>query len=201
MYFCIGFSNYINKAMKKALLLLFAITLLAACKTESAKTDPGAEDTSNPADINPEDLKKDIEAFKAYFASQGSKELDKVMASEMVEKCQQFALASPKDTMSPSYLFTGGEVARSIKRYEDAINMFSKVEANYPDHERAPMALFMKAFTYEENLRNSEQAKKSYEEFLVKYPNHQLTEQVMQLIAVIGLSPEELIKRFKEQNK
>jgi TolA-binding protein len=182
--------------MKKALLLVFAIIFLAACSTESAKTDSSIADNSNPVDI-----KKDIEAFKAYFASQGSKELDKVMAGEMVEKCQQFALAFPEDPMSPSYLFTGGEVARSIKRYEDAINMFSKVEANYPNHERAPTALFMKAFTYEENLRNSELAKKSYEEFLVKYPNHELTEQVKQLIAVIGLSPEELVKRFKEQNK
>ena len=119
----------------------------------------------------------------------------------MVEKSQQFVKAFPRNPAGAGYLFIGAEVARSLGRYEDAISMFSEVETNYPKHENAARALFLKGFTYEENLRNKDFAKKYYQEFLNKYPKHELAKEVKQLLTVVDLTPEELVKRFQEQNK
>jgi len=196
--------------MKSLVLLIFTVTLLFSCggelKSEGVTNEGSHSKEIPPKNLsegaqNADSLKADIETLIAFFASQKSKELDKAKASELVEKTQHFVAAFPDDPNGGGYLFMAGEVSRALKRYEDAINIFTKVESDYPEHEKAAAALFLKAFTYEENLRNTDFAKKYYQEFLSKYPNHELTEEVKKLLAVVDLSPEELIKRFKEQNK
>lgn len=182
---------------------VFAVLLLTACGGES-KT--GAQATGKEVSegtsmiVDAETLKGEIEALRSFFASQNGKKLDKKKATEMVEKSLQFATAYPNDSIGGVYLFMAGEVARSLGRYEDAINIFTKVESDYPSAEKAPVALFLKGFTYEENLGNIDLARKCYQDFLAKYPNHKRTKEVEQLLAVVDVPPEELIKRFKEQN-
>ncbi len=185
--------------------MFFAFALLlTACGGEPKVEERTAKDglaQGVPPVVDAETFKSEIEALKSFFASQRGKKLDREKATEMVEKSQQFSIAYPEDPIGGAYLFTAGEVARSLGRYEDAINIFTRVESDYPMHEKAPVALFLKGFTYEENLGNTNFARKCYQEFLTKYPNHARTKEVEQLLAVVDVSPEELIKRFKDQNK
>jgi len=190
--------------MKKVIVYVFAIMLLSACGDEPKVSNEMMEKDNaqkKSTIVNTKTLQSDIEGLKSFFASQKGKKLDKAKATEMVEKSQHFANAFPDDPIGAAYLFTAGEVARSLGRYEDAINIFTKVESDYPKHEKAALALFLKGFTYEENLRNTDFAKKCYQDFLTKYPDHERTKEVEQLLEVVDVSPEELIERFKEQNK
>lgn len=188
--------------MKRTSLFLIAtLFLIVACGENKESAATISANKAKEALENPSGLKAEIESLKSFFASQNGKQLDKVKAVEMIEKSQQFSEVSPDDPIGASYLFTAGEVARAIGQYEEAINIFTKVESNYPKAEKAPHALFMKGFTFEENIKNKDLAKKYYQEFLEKYPEHTLAKEVKQLIEVIDLSPEELIKRFKEQNQ
>ncbi|MFK7809144.1 MAG: tol-pal system YbgF family protein [Saprospiraceae bacterium] len=190
--------------MKKNWALLLSIALFMGCNADPKSQSDTSLDGSNSEQTSSVDtkmLKTDIESLINFFAAQSGKSLNKEKASEMIRKSAQFATAFPDDPKASGYLFMSGEVARSIGRYEDAINIFSKVEKDYVDHEKAPSALFLKAFTYEENLNDTALAKKHYNEFLEKYPNHQLAKEVKQLLAVIDVSPEELIKRFQQQNQ
>ncbi|MFT4664190.1 MAG: TolA-binding protein [Polaribacter sp.] len=190
--------------MKETIFFAFVVLLLNACggKPKVETTTMGKEIPQGaPPVVSAEAFKSEIEVLKVFFASQTGKKMDKVKAAEMVAKSQQFAIAYPEDPIGGAYLFTAGEVARSLGRYEDAINIFTKVESDYPTHEKAPVALFLKGFTYEENLGNTALARKCYQGFLEKYPNHERKKEVEQLLAVVDISPEDLIKRFKEQNK
>ena len=190
--------------MKKVIVLSIMLITFFACRTNGdhqKETDGGELNSASAAKVNKDALQADIESLKKFFATQTGKALDKKKGAEMVEKCQQYAEAFPEDAATPGYLFIGGEVARSIRRFEDAIQMFTKVESEYPNHERAATALFLKAFTYEDDLKNKDLAKKYYHSFLEKYPQDPLVEQVKQLLSVIDKSPEELIQEFEKQRK
>lgn len=57
------------------------------------------------------------------------------------------------------------------------------------------------AFIYENQLHGAEKAKKLYEEFMKKYPDHELAKDVKFSLDHIGKSDEELIKEFEAKQK
>ncbi len=147
-------------------------------------------------------LRSEIDALEAYFKAQDvAKPLDQPKARTLIEKSKRFAQAFPGDPLGGAYLFRSGEVARGIRDYAEAIALFEEVETKYPSHERAPQALFLRAFTYEENMRDVASAKKYYQLFLKKYPNHAIAAHVKDLLKVVETPPEELIKQFKEKEQ
>jgi len=70
-----------------------------------------------------------------------------------------------------------------------------------PDHERAPLALFYKATIVGDVLREDENAKIYYQEFIDKFPEHPLAESAKESIKLQGKSLEEIVKEFEEKNK
>ncbi len=177
---------------------LLAITMFTFCLL-SCNPDPQSTSSSSSSGQDAASLKADIEALNTFFRGQSGKALDRVKAAELVEKSRQFVKAAPKDPLSATYLFRAGEVSRAIGQHEDAVAIFSQMEADYPKDDKTPSALFLKGFTYEDNLKDIDSAKKYYNEFLTKYPDHQLAKQVQQLLEVIDTPPEELIKRFQKK--
>ena len=115
--------------------------------------------------------------------------------SDYVEK-------NPKDTISAMYLFKAGDLSRGLGKFDDAINYWQMLIEKYPDYKRAPDALFLQAFTYENDVKDLDKAKNLYETFLKKYPNHSFAANIPVIIENLGKSPEELIESFKKnQNK
>jgi len=139
--------------------------------------------------------------MEEFFKSNGSKPLDKKKASLFVEKSILYVSLYPDHEISPAFLFRAAEVSRALKQYQQGVQMLDQVYTQYPQYEKAPDALFLKAYTYEESLKDSASAKKYYNEFLQKFPDHHLKNQVEQLLSVIDKSPEELIKSFKKKNQ
>lgn len=113
-----------------------------------------------------------------------------------------FAEAFPKDSLSVGYLSKAGEIAGILHQYDQAIAIFDKIQKNYPDSKAAASAMFMKAFTLDNELKKLDEAKAAYEAFIQKYPNDAFTDDAQYLLKNLGKSPEELIKEFeaKEQN-
>ncbi len=186
--------------MRQLLYLFSLLLVLASCSTgdTTQQAKDGTTETTPTRTVDKTTLKGEIDELEAFFKSNGDKPLNKTKAALFVEKSELYASSFPKDEMSPAFLFRAGEVSRAIKQYREGILILDKVYTDYPDHEKAAPALFLKAFTYEENLRDKEQAKQYYNEFLQKFPDHQLASQVQQLLSVIDQSPEDLIKSFQK---
>ena len=110
-----------------------------------------------------------------------------------LEYAEKFA----DDTLSPSCLFKAGELALSAGRFEEALACFDKVQ-RYPGFARSPDALFIQGFIADSNLRDPKRAEKYYAEFLERYPQHPLAHDVRTMITQLTLSPEELIRQFRE---
>jgi len=96
-------------------------------------------------------------------------------------------------------LFKAAEISRALKKYNDALNIYNYVIDHSDNFTKASNALFYKGYTYDENLKNLEEAKKSYEEFLTKYPDHPLAEDTKRSIENLGKTPEEIINSLKKK--
>ena len=116
------------------------------------------------------------------------------------------------------------ELENYLSKYQDSINMpdhymqladlythslqlpikglyfFQKVNTDFPNYEKAPLALFYQGFVLENYMGQLQQAKSVYESFLTSYPKHELSETVRLSIQQLGVPLEDLVKQFENKN-
>ena len=71
----------------------------------------------------------------------------------------------------------------------------------FPGSRQSGFSLFLKAFTYDNDLKDFKKAGTFYNEFLTKYPNNEFTESAKFLLENLGKSEEELKKMLEEKAK
>lgn len=169
---------------------LFAAIFMLACNREGTKDSPGKKD-----------LEKQIQVMENKLYSQKDRPADFSTANNMLALYLDYAKAFPEDEKSPEYYFKAGEIANSIKNPKLAITLFETVRKNYPDHDKAPYALFLQAFIYENELKDFDKARQLYNQVITEYPKHEVAEQSKLILPNVGKSDEELIREFEEKNK
>lgn len=180
--------------MIKNLLLIPIIFLgLWSC----GQSEKSTEKNETVVVSDPETLRTEINTITKELRNAKVGPVDKEKGQNLIDKTIQFSEAMPKDTSTANYLFLAGEVARGIGNYDQAIALFKKVHMEYPRSKRAPAAMFLQAFTFENDVKDITKAKKLYNDFLYKFRGHPLEEQIIEILKVIDKSPEDLIKEFK----
>ena len=164
--------------MKKFLVLAVIALVLAGC----GSNDPA---------------KRINELEKQAFSTEGA--INPEVASDLVTAYYDFANANPDDAMSPEYLFKAVDVSMNLNEPQRTIYMIDKLLKEYPDYPRTQAALFVKAFIFETKYNNLDMANKLYEQYLEMYPEGEFANDCRASIDNLGLSPEELIKKFENQ--
>jgi len=117
-------------------------------------------------------------------------------AQEFVDKTISYVEKNPEQTSNVLRLLRAGETARSMRDFQKALAIYDKVYVNYPDHPKAPQALFLKAFTLDNDLKKPNQARAAYQEFLEKHPNDDFADDTQFLLENLGKSDEEILKNW-----
>lgn len=141
-------------------------------------------------------LVEHIDGIGGKMYNEETHRLDNTIASSFIQVCELYALLKPEDSQSPNYLHKAGETARAIRAFPQAITIYDKIYAKYPSFEKAPQALFLKAFTYDNDLKEFEMARPLYIEFLKKYPNDEFADDTEFLLSNLGKKDEEIIQSF-----
>ena len=146
---------------------------------------------------NNDPAKRVNELEKQAFSTEGA--IVPEVASDLVSAYCDYADANPNDAMSPEYLFKAVDVSMNLNEPQRTISIIDKLMADYPDYPRTQAALFVKAFIFETKYNNLDMAKKLYEQYLEQYPDGEFADDCKASIEFLGLSPEELVKRFEAQ--
>lgn len=125
--------------------------------------------------------------------------IDTALALKYAEQAVAFARQYPQDSLTPQMLFRAADVSRSVGEFGKAIQLWGQVWRHYPQHRLAPDALFLQAFTFDNDLEAKEEAKAYYQKVMEHYPDHPLAMQAGQLIQVLDKSLNELVRQFEEQ--
>ncbi len=131
---------------------------------------------------------------------------DAVLSAEnvirLVDAYVLFAEQNPNDPQTPDFLFKALDVAVGVNAEgpQKAIDIANILIEKYPDFEMTPMAMFIKGFVYENMIGDLQNAEMTYRQFIEKYPNSPIVEDVKATLENLGLTPEELIRKFEEAN-
>ncbi len=127
--------------------------------------------------------------------------LDENIARLYVDASEAAVMAQPNLPAAPEYLHRAAETARTLRDIPKAITLYDWVIERYPQHPRGSTSLFLKAFTYDNDLKDYENARIYYEEFLEKYPNNEFAESAKFLLENLGKSDEELRQIIEKKQK
>lgn len=146
-------------------------------------------------------MEKKIASLENELFSDETQSIDREKTTQLVDAYVAFADAYPQDTKAVDYLFSAGNVAMNLLDPKKAIAIFDRIIKNYPEFDKVPHCLFLKAYTYENELRQLGQAEMLYHEFLEKYPGHDFADDAELSLKNLGKSPEELIMEFEQRNQ
>ena len=131
---------------------------------------------------------------------------DAVLSSEnviqLVDAYLLFAKQNPNDQQTPEFLFKALDVAVGVNAEgpQKAIDIANILIERYPDFEMTQMAMFVKGFVYENMIGDLQNAEMTYRQFIEKYPESPMVGDVKATLENLGLTPEELIRKFEEAN-
>ena len=143
---------------------------------------------------------KKINELEASVFGSSRLSLNKNVANELVGKYEEYANEYKTDTASPMYLFKAGELSMSLNDGMNAMKLYKKVEQEFPDYKKVSVSIFLQAFLYENYLNDKENAKRLYNTFISKYPNHELVKDAKASLENIDIPLEDLIKKFEEKS-
>lgn len=146
-------------------------------------------------------LQEEVKAAEEALKNNPSGQLDIPKAEKAVEVYEKYAAAFPDDAQTPELLFKSAEIYRSLQNSKKALEVYQKIFSQYGSSERAPVSLFLMAFCYENELKDKDKAKSLYEEFMQKYPSHELAKSAQFALSNIDKTPEEILKEFEAKAK
>ncbi|MFA4851572.1 MAG: tetratricopeptide repeat protein [Bacteroidales bacterium] len=122
-------------------------------------------------------------------------------AKELVNAYTDFAKKYPKDTNSVNFLFKAANMSMNIALPKLSIELFDKIINDYPTFNKVADCMFLKAFVYDDKLKNINKAREAYEVFLRKYPTHEFADDAKACLDNLGKTTEQLIQEFEAKQK
>ncbi|MEM9527964.1 MAG: tetratricopeptide repeat protein [Bacteroidota bacterium] len=193
-----------------SLLCLASLSIITSCGGNSQAEEPPSEVTTGPFTPAAEALQAGegvakvgsilMQAFPAV-SDPNTGIIDVVAAKQFAQVAEQLVDKFPGDTLAALPFYRSAEVVRAMNDPKGAAAIYERVTREFPAYSKAGEALFMLAFTYDEDLNNLEMAKATYEKFIEMYPNNGFADDAEMLLQNLGKSDEEILKELEEKAK
>lgn len=145
------------------------------------------------------DLAATIDSLRSRIYDESANRYNAEVSNEFIATCEMYGLMLPNDEKSPDLLYEAARTAGYIRSFPKAVELYEWVYSSYPDYDKASQAIFMMAFTYDNEMRNVTKAKTLYEEFLKKYPTDDFADDAQVLLQNLGKSEEEILKNLQKK--
>ena len=124
-------------------------------------------------------------------------------AAQAVVTYSKYVEENPEAANAADYLFKAIEVSVNTKQKpQQSIDLVNRLVSNYPKFDKTPVALFMLAtFVYDEQMHDLDKARETYQCIIDNYPDSPFAKDAEISITQLGMTPEELIRMFEEQNQ
>ena len=169
--------------------------------SELSKSNPNDEGIAqrmtrvDTAILNHEDYLEHL--FNQILINPDQFGVNKEASLKYVDGVEAMALVSPDNATVPGHLYRAAEVARSLRTFPKAMSLYDWLIEVYPQHEKAPTALFIKGFILEQDYERIDEAREVYSTFLQNYPNHEMAESASFLLENLGKSDQEILQAIE----
>ncbi len=176
-----------------------ALVLIAtAC---SGPEDPEVKESLKSNTERHREMVKTIDSLQTLvFAEEAN--MKSPATGDLLQQYLRFAKMFPGDKeKSPEYLYKAAALSRANKLPVKAVKLYSEILKKYPNYIKAPEVAFLLAFTYDEDLKQQEEARKAYQKVIDDFPGDTWAQQAEERLKTIDMSDEELIEKFMEKNQ
>lgn len=108
-------------------------------------------------------------------------------------------MASCSKTLSEEEYYNAAKEAYTKENFTLAVDNFLNIIKHYPQGQRAAEASFMLGFINANDIKDYDTAKKYYEEFIARYPDHELVDDAQYELQTLGKDINDL-PIFKQLN-
>jgi len=188
-----------NKTITKLLIILTFSFFFSCSETNetSSRKDIDTTTVSNEKPpIEKENLIKHINELESKITD--TTELNRGLAMDLILSYAKFANFFPKDSLSPDFLYKAADISRNIGEGKIAVNYYKRILNDYPEFDKNAITMFMLAFTYENILNDTSNARKYYKLFIKKYPNHEFADDAKNLLNLLGKDPTTIVQEFEK---
>ena len=182
---------------KIAIILLLGIAVSCSNNTEESKT---TQQVVAEKAFTEESLDQEIKNLEKELAQPNVVNPDEIRR-QLIEFYSSFVKTFSTSKAAPDYLFKAGNESVNLKKYNNALGFYDRIDQHYPSYIKRPESLFIQGFIYDSYKNEFGKAKEKYERLIELYPNHLLAEQAKQSIGNLGLTDEEIINKFNQQNQ
>lgn len=119
-------------------------------------------------------------------------------ARSFINICRVYALLYADQERSADHLNEAAKVAKSIKAFSQAVELYEWISTDYSHTPYGPKAMFLKAFTLENDLQNIEEARLAYEAYLNAWPDDDFADDARLLLHMLGKDPAEFLEQLQE---
>lgn len=140
-----------------------------------------------------------IDSLEAKAYAKKDEPINSALGFSLVKFYAEFADHYPDDQKCADYLFKAGDISNNLNASRPAVEYLKKLTEKYPQSNKAPLALFLQGFIYENQLNDTTEAGKIYREVLVKYPGTQLARDAEASLIHLGKTPQQLAEEFEKK--
>lgn len=142
---------------------------------------------------------KAITGLEKQLEKEGARP-DPAALKKLLEMYTGFVDANPADTLAQDYLYKAINLSIGVNNGTMAMQLIDRTLNDFRQSKYLPETVFLKAYVYENLLGNLGQAATVYNDFIVRYPGHDLADDAAAALKYLGKSPEELVKEFEAMN-
>ncbi len=123
----------------------------------------------------------------------------KLLSRILIGMLALITLFACSKTLTEEEYYEAAKEAYTKENFEPAIANFKNIIQHYPQGKRAAEASFMLGFINANDVKNLDEAKKYYEAFIAKYPDHELADDAQYELQNLGKDINDL-PIFKQLN-
>lgn len=101
----------------------------------------------------------------------GGENVDADLRSQLMKAYAAFANTCHEHEFTPEALFRRADLLRSAGKFQEAMTQLRDVHDNYAEFDKRPVCAFLVGFIAEVELKDREQAKKTYQQVIEVHPD------------------------------
>lgn len=136
--------------------------------------------------------------LKEFEASKGS---NHAIGQEAIQAVSTYIVTYQDSTNCPhcaKYLTTAAQICSTIGNPMGAVSFYNIIQSRYPDSTKTAEIDLRKAQIFENDLKDFEAAKETYNKIIKESRNSELTKVAKQALSLLGKSPNEILNQTNQ---
>lgn len=170
----------------KAIIFLLVIVLFFSCSSRKEQSK--------------ESILKEIARYEQVLLNDTTGEINLTASYEAIKFYSLYENQYPEDSLTPELMFRKASLFKSLGKANEAIEVLTKIEKNYPNYLNMDVCLFLLGDIYENMLQDTAQARKYYQNLITKFPKSTLSDDASVILQNLGKNPEELFQEILKKD-